>query len=111
MMGLTEGSLLNAPSTSNCPRMHSNSTLFAFDASSSSTACSGVGSAATKIWNTTGTVFDPTVKAYSSQSGCTNAQSVYELAAGWYAYNDGGTNKRAQYVPAGPNYWINSSTC
>ena len=111
MMGLTEGSLLNAPSTSNCPRMHSNSTLFAFDASSSSTACSGVGSAATKIWNSTGTVFDPTVKAYSSQSGCTNAQSAYELAPGWYAYNDGGTNKRAQYVPAGPNYWINSSTC
>ena len=111
MMGIKEGSLLNAPSTSNCPRMHSNSTLFAFDASSSSTACAGVGSAAIEIWNTTGTVFDPTVKAYNSQSGCTNAQSVYELAAGWYAYDDGGTRKRAQYVPAGPNYWINSSTC
>ena len=113
MMGITENSLVNVPSTSMSPRMLSSSSEFAFDASAAATACGRIGNAAHeyKVWNSTGTLFDPTVKAYSSQSAATNAQSAYELAAGWYAVNDSGTNKRALYVPAGPNYWTSASTC
>jgi hypothetical protein len=113
MFGITEGSLHNVPTATMSSRMLSSSSEFAFDASDAATACSRIGNAAHeyKIWNSTGNLFDANVKAYQSQSGATLAQAPYELAAGWYAVNDGGTNKRAEYVPAGPNYWQNASTC
>ena len=113
MVGIIEGSLQNAPTATMSSRMLSSSSEFAFDASAAATACGRIGSAAHeyKVWNASGDLFKPGEKAYYSQSGATLAQAPYELAAGWYAVNDGGTNKRAEYVPAGPNYWQNASTC
>ena len=123
MMGKEEGTLTNCPTGPSAPKMGMS---FAFRAVTSPVDTAGdqaatcllsqtSGNCTTVIWNATGGLFDADVKAYTSQSGATLAQSEYELPAGYYAQcpYDSGVSQVAEYVPSGGagNYWRNKTDC
>ena len=125
MLGVTAGSGLNAPSGSGFPKMGMSHAFraatgtsapdIAADQAATCLLSQTPGNCTTVIWNATGGMFDADVKAYTSQSGATNAQSEYELTAGYYAQcpYDSGVTEVAEYVPAGGagNYWRNKTNC
>jgi hypothetical protein len=113
MINTTEGSSLGCPINSSAPFMGPAAALFGSSATNAAGACTAAATGTIQIWNSTGTIFDATVKAYSTESGATWSQSQYELTNGtWYAVKPGtsGVSMVAQYSTTAP-YWTGQTTC
>jgi hypothetical protein len=113
MINTTEGSSLGCPTNSSAPFMGPAAGLFGSSATNAAGACTAAATGTIQIWNSTGVIFDSTVKAYSTESGATWSQSQYELTNGtWYAVKPGtsGTSMVAKYSTTAP-YWTGQTTC
>lgn len=78
----------------------------------SASACTNAATSATAVYNSTGTQFDGSVRAYTTSAGAIDKDYRTELIHGrWYARQDGSPGKAtAQYSRTYP-YWTNLGTC
>ena len=119
MFGLLSSGSTGEPSSAGGQRMGSTATYAvqisgSTDADKILSACTQAKTASNciNIYNSTGTQFDTTVRAYTTLSGLVNEQSEYELENGkFYALCPGGTGVNvARYSTTSP-HWNTVSTC
>ena len=119
MFGLNTTGSVGEPTGVGAQQMKSTgiSLLYAGSSVGAAQACTDALTAGnlSQIYNTTGTQFDTTCKAYTTLTGAVNEQSEYELVDGrWYAgENLAVGRRRAQYDAdaSSGGYWENNSAC